>query len=62
MATPPLTTIRAALLAAALLALLAFAAPASASLATLKASCTRKDAADDNTANGFQLPYFFRRS
>src|SRR5256885_544425 len=59
MATPSLTTIRAALLAAALLALLAFAAPASASLATLTDSCTRKDAADDNTANGFQLPYIF---
>ncbi|HEY3021583.1 MAG TPA: CocE/NonD family hydrolase C-terminal non-catalytic domain-containing protein, partial [Solirubrobacteraceae bacterium] len=58
MATSSLTTLRAALLAAALLLLLA-AAPASASLATLKGSCTRKDAADGNTANGVTLPYIF---
>src|SRR4051794_20851514 len=51
--------IRLALFASALLALLVAAAPASASLQTLKDSCVRKDAADGNTANGFQMPYFF---
>ena len=35
------------------------AAPASADLASLKAACTIRDAADNDTGNGLQLPYRF---
>jgi len=42
-----------------LVAVLAIAGPASADLAQLKASCTPRDALDNNTGNGSELPYAF---
>jgi hypothetical protein len=45
--------------AAAAIACLAIAAPASADLTTLKASCQQRDAADGDTANGVALPFRF---
>lgn len=47
-----------ALLAAALV-IAGAAAPAFAGLASLKAACVTRDAADDNVTNGLQLPYRF---
>jgi hypothetical protein len=41
------------------LGLLGFPSGAAADLTTLKAHCTQKDAADNNTADGLELPYKF---
>jgi acetyl esterase/lipase len=44
---------------ASILSVVGAAAPASASLATLKAACATRDAADNDLTNGTQLPYTF---